>query len=320
VIHPARDERRGLLLVLLSTVAFGILPILGKTAYGAGVGVLPLLAWRYVVAAVLFALLLRKEAPPWRTRLRLWGIGTVFVFNSIAYFLALVLIPASTASLLIFSYPVIVALLAAAVGLERLTLRSLLAAGLAFAGCALTVAGAGGARALLEAGPGALLALLAALLYASYVILASRFARDVKAHVLAQHLAQVSALVCILLALGTGGLAIPLAARAWLPVLGAGVVSTVFAFFAFLAGMALIGPTRASVVSSFEVVVTVALAFVLLGERLTPLQGAGAALILGAVVWQSASALRKRMPRALVPPEVARESMEAATSGSPRKE
>ena len=290
---PSRDDRRGLGLVFLSTLAFGVLPILGKVAYEAGVRALPLLAWRYVVAVLLFAALMRGQPPPWRTRLRVWGIGTVFVFNSVFYFLALARIPASTTSLLIFSYPVMVALLAAAAGLERLTVRGLLAAVAAFGGCALTAAGAGGAHAFVDVGPGALLALLAAALYATYVVLVGRFARDVSADVLAQHIVQVSAAVCIPLALATGGLAIPTAPRAWLPVLGAGAISTVVAFFAFLAGMARIGPTRASVVSSFEVVVTLALAFVLLGERLTALQWAGATLILGAVAWQSASALSR---------------------------
>lgn len=299
----ARDERRGLLLVLLSTVAFGVLPIFGKVAYAEGVRPLVLLAWRYVVASLLFALLLRREAPPLRTRMRLWGIGLVFVFNSIAYFLALALVPASIVSLLVFSYPVIVALLAATLGLERLTVRSLLAATLAFGGCALTVAGTGEVERVLDAGPGALLALLAAVVYAVYVTLASRFARDVPAQVLAQHLAQVSALVCLVLALGTGGLWMPATPRAWGAVLGAGAVSTVVAFFAFLAGMALMGPTRASVVSSVEVVVTLALAYALLGERLDARQAAGAVLILGAVTWQSVGALRRRMPRSLVPPE-----------------
>jgi len=303
VSGSARDERRGLLLVLASTVAFGVLPIFGKVAYAEGVRPLVLLACRYVVASLLFALLLRGKAPPWRTRLRLWGIGLVFVFNSIAYFLALALVPASIASLLVFSYPVIVALLAAALGLERLTVRSLLAAALAFGGCALTVAGTGEAARVLDAGPGSLLALLAAALYAVYVILASRFARDVQAQVLAQHLAQASALVCLVLALGTGRFDVPATPRAWGAVLGAGAVSTVVAFFAFLAGMALMGPTRASVVSSVEVVVTLSLAYAFLGERLEALQAAGAVLILGAVTWQSAGALRKRMPRSLVPPD-----------------
>jgi drug/metabolite transporter (DMT)-like permease len=55
--------------------------------------------------------------------------------------------------------------------------------------------------------------------------------------------------------------------------------------------MALIGPTRASVLGSLEVVVTLLLAFALLGERLGPRQWAGALLILGAVAWQSQGAL-----------------------------
>jgi len=61
----------------------------------------------------------------------------------------------------------------------------------------------------------------------------------------------------------------------------------------FLAGMALVGPTRASVLASLEVIVTLVLAFLLLGERLTPWQWAGAALILGAVAFQNAAALRR---------------------------
>jgi drug/metabolite transporter (DMT)-like permease len=292
VKEPSRDAARGLGLVLLSTLAFGVLPILGKAAYAAGVRVLPFLTWRYLVAALLFTLLLGRRPLPWRTRLRLWAIGFVFVFNSVAYFLALARTSASTVSLLLFCYPVIVALLAAAVGLERLTLRSLLAAVGAFAGCALTAAGGGGVV-LAGAGAGAALALFAAFVYASYVVLVSRFARDASAPVLAQHLTQTSVVVCGAFALATGGLDVPLTARAWLPVLAAGALSTVVAFFAFLAGMALLGPTRASVVSSFEVVVTLVLAFALLGERLDALQWTGAALILGAVLGQSVGALRR---------------------------
>ena len=62
---------------------------------------------------------------------------------------------------------------------------------------------------------------------------------------------------------------------------------------AFLAGMAIIGPTRASVLSSLEVLVTLVLAFALLGERLGSWQWAGAALILSAVALQNAAALRQ---------------------------
>ena len=111
----------------------------------------------------------------------------------------------------------------------------------------------------------------------------------------ALHLAQVAAVVCVALALADGGLALPLDPRGLLAVAGMGVVSTVVAMTAFLAGMALVGPTRASVLSSLEVIVTLVLAFALLGERLGPGQWAGAALILGAVAFQNLGVLRRAM-------------------------
>jgi drug/metabolite transporter (DMT)-like permease len=290
---PHRDETRGLTLVALSTIAYGVLPILGKVAYAAGVKVLPLLAWRYVIAALLIAALERGGRPPLRERLRLWAIGSVFVFNSIAYFRALEQIPASVTALVLYTYPVIVALLAGLVGVERLTWRALLATLGAFAGCALTAGGAAAGAPLPPSGVA--WALGAALVYASYIVLSSRFGQGVPARVLALHLAQAAAVVCVGFALADGGLALPLGPRALLSVAGIGVVSTVVAMTAFLAGMALVGPTRASVLSSLEVIVTLALAFAFLGERLSPWQWAGAALILGAVAFQNLGVLRGAM-------------------------
>jgi drug/metabolite transporter (DMT)-like permease len=293
-VPPApRDETRGLALVFLSTLAYGVLPILGKAAYADGVRPLPLLAWRYVIAAALIALLERGPRPPLRVRVRLWAVGSVFVFNSIAYFRALEQIPASVTALVLYTYPVMVALLAALAGVERLTGRALLAALAAFAGCALTAGGAAPGAPLPVSGIA--WALGAALVYASYIVLSSRFGAGVAARVLALHLAQVAAVVCVVLALADGGLALPARPVALLSVAGIGVVSTVVAMTAFLAGMALVGPTRASVLSSLEVIVTLSLAFLLLGERLAAWQWAGALLILGAVAFQNLGALRRAM-------------------------
>jgi drug/metabolite transporter (DMT)-like permease len=228
-------------------------------------------------------------------RLRLWGIGSVFVFNSVAYFMALDALPASVTALVLFSYPVIVALFAALAGVEPLTWRSLLAALGAFAGCALT---AGGLE--LSAGlpvRGVAWALAAAVVYAGYVVLSSRFGNGVPARVLALHVVQVAALLCVVFAVLGPGLALPREPRAWLSVAAIALVSTVVSMIAFLAGMALVGPSRASVLASLEVLVTLVLAFLLLGERLSPLQWAGAALILGAVAFQNAAALQQVLRR-----------------------
>jgi drug/metabolite transporter (DMT)-like permease len=290
-----QSEARGLALIALSTVAYGVQPIFGKVAYAYGIAPLTLLAWRYLIALVCLELLVRRRRPPLRERLRLWAIGSVFILNSVAYFMALDLLPASVTALVVFSYPVIVALLAAALGIETLTLRALAAALLAFVGCALTAGGLGGPGRQPIAGIA--WALACAVVYAVYVVLSSRFGRGVDARMLVLHLLQAAALVCVLLAAAGPGLALPGEPRAILSVAGMAIVSTVVSMVAFLAGMAVVGPSRASVLASLEVVVTLALAFALLGERLSPPQWAGAFLIMGAVAFQNAAVVRRVLRR-----------------------
>jgi drug/metabolite transporter (DMT)-like permease len=285
------DRIPGTFLVLLSTLAYGTLPILAKVAYARGVRPAPLLAWRFALAAVLFGWLARGAARlPFRRRLRLWGLGAIFLGNALAYFKALETVPASTLALIIYTYPVIVTLLSAMVGLDPLTVRGLAAAVLAAAGCAFTAGAIGGL------GPGVLLALLSAFVYATYIILGSRFAADVPAPVAAGHLAQVCAVFCLIWAPRAGGLLLPPDPVAWAAVLAITLVCTVVALYTLLAGLARVGPARTAVVSSFEVVVTMALAVAFLGERLGFRQWFGATLILGAVVLRNLESLRALRP------------------------
>jgi drug/metabolite transporter (DMT)-like permease len=288
-----REDRQGLILILVSTLAYGTLPIIGKSAYAAGVRPEPLLAWRFVIATALFALMSRGQGTviTLRQRLTLWGLGIVFVINALAYFTALETVPAATVALLIYTYPVIVTLLSGFAGLDPLTPRGLGGAGLAVAGCALTATGE------IAGGTGVLYALASAFIYAMYVVLSSHFAAGVPSLTAALHLAQASAVVCIAWALGHGGLAVPSSFQAWASIVGLAVISTVVALRAFLAGLARVGPARASVLSSLEVVVTMTLAVLVLGERLGLRQWAGALLILGAVAFQNLATLRRlRLP------------------------
>jgi drug/metabolite transporter (DMT)-like permease len=195
-------------------------------------------------------------------------------------------------ALVVFTYPVIVTLLSAIFGLDVLTTRGLAAAVLAVAGCALTVGGEVGG-----VGIGIVYALLSALIYATYVVLSSRLAAGVPSLVTALHLAQGAGLVCVTLALARGGIGIPASFAAWGSVVGIALFSTVVALRTFLAGLSRIGPARASVLSSMEVVITMIFAFALLGERLGARQWAGAFLIMGAVALQNAGELRRlRLP------------------------
>jgi drug/metabolite transporter (DMT)-like permease len=75
---------------------------------------------------------------------------------------------------------------------------------------------------------------------------------------------------------------VTLAGWGWLACLA--TVSTVGAITLFFAGLSRVGPTSASILSTFEPVVTVVLAAAVLSEHLTPVQVGGGALVLKAVL------------------------------------
>ena len=62
---PLMKQRTGALLVLASAVAFGVMPVFGKLAFSAGVGVATLLFVRFAIAApVLWAAAAARGALP----------------------------------------------------------------------------------------------------------------------------------------------------------------------------------------------------------------------------------------------------------------
>jgi drug/metabolite transporter (DMT)-like permease len=295
----------GTLLCLASGAAFGAMAIFGKLAYDEGANVGTLLGVRFAIAAALFwALLLADGAAREVGALNGRDIGAGlalgacgYALQSGTYFAALEHIDASLLSLVLYTYPAIVAAAAVALGRERLNGRRVAALVLASGGLALVVAGAG-AGALDPLGIA--LGLGAALVYSTYILVSDGIVARVSPRALA-------ALVC------TGAAASLIAGSAllgefrpgaltttgWGWVAGLAVVSTVGAISLFFAGLRRVGPTAASILSTVEPLVTVLLAFVVFGETLGPVQIAGGAFVLAAVLVLNAR--RPRPRQAAVP-------------------
>jgi drug/metabolite transporter (DMT)-like permease len=87
----------------------------------------------------------------------------------------------------------------------------------------------------------------------------------------------------------SGGLntgALSAAGFGWLA--GIAVISTVAALSLFFAGLRLVGPTTASILSTAEPLTAVLLAFLVFGESLSAVQLAGGALVLAGLLVLSA--------------------------------
>ena len=277
----------GIAYVVASATAFGAMAIFARYAYADGVDTATLLALRFVIAGAFLIGTCAIAGIAWprerdlATQVALGAGG--YAAQAASFFTALTLAPAGLVALLLYVNPAIVALLAAWRGHDRLGPRTIVALAIALTGTALTVGPA------LAGGPGGThpagvaLGVLAALVYAVYIVVSTDVAARVDPLAMSTVVIASAAVPFAALALARGP-SFPASAAGGAAVLAIALVSTVAAITWFFAGLKRIGPTRASTLSTVEPAVTVALAAIFLGERIAPMQMAGGALILAAVV------------------------------------
>jgi drug/metabolite transporter (DMT)-like permease len=292
----------GALYCLASAAAFGAMGIFGKLAYDEGATVGTLLATRFVLAAAVLWLFVAcaggarvLRAPSRRDVAIAVALGAIgYGAQAGGYFAALERLDASLLSLLVYTFPVMVAVTAVALGRERASRRTALALGLASAGLVLVLAGAaaGALDPLATA-----LGLGTAAVYSAYILTSEGVAARLGPLALTTLVCTGAAVTLTLGALAGGDLhpaSVSAAGFGWLA--GLATVSTVGAVALFFAGLRRVGPTVASILSTLEPVVAVALAFVAFGETLGPTQLAGGALVLAAVI-----AVRTTKKKELIP-------------------
>ena len=279
--------------MLVSATAFGTNAIFAKLAYRAGLGTTQTLAFRFVLAAVgMWVLALALHQNPLRferkSLVALLGLGAVvYTAQSLTYFTALQTLPASLCVLIVYIYPSLV-VLAAWLFLRRpVSSLHLVALAGSFAGLVLLVGGAE-----LRVGWGLLFAIAAPVIYTAYILLSESVMIRVPAVGASAVIMSGAGAAFAVIALFQGELRAPASGDGWLVVLALALVPTMIAISTFLAGLPRIGAARASLLSTWEPVVTVILAVMIFSDRFSVLQALGGVLILGAVVMQAGRAGR----------------------------
>jgi drug/metabolite transporter (DMT)-like permease len=272
----------GVVLIAVSAASFGAMAVFARLAYDDGADVTAVLFLRFAIAAPLMALLMRLRGLAWPRGRLLAGLaamgGLGYVGQSLSFFTALTKASASLVALLLYAYPAIVTVLSVLVLGERLTRPRVAALGVALAGAVLTIGPELSGEPL-----GVVLGASAAVIYSAYILVGSRLTpRSGALPASAVIMAAAAAVYAVVVAVQRP--AFPATAGSWAAVVAIALVSTVVAITTFFAGMARLGPTDASTLSTLEPVVTVVLAALVLDERLSAAQLVGGLLILAAVV------------------------------------
>jgi drug/metabolite transporter (DMT)-like permease len=272
------------LFALFATPFFlGLAPIFGKFALEAGADPFSVAAVRTAIAALLlwalFGLFFRRYLVIYPAGLL--GciiIGTVNGIGSLFYYSGLGLLNASLVQLINGLY-IVIALLMARAGGEQLDRRILVRVGLAMLAL-VCIAGLSG---------GSISPLGVALMFGSAVMFAATF---VLSQYVLYEMPSPTATVYILSTMAVivlvvwGAVGRPLSSTTWLSALPAILVlgiTTALSRLTMFASVQRFGSIRTAVNAAGEIGVSLVLAFVFLGDRLTAWQVAGVALLIGSI-------------------------------------
>jgi drug/metabolite transporter (DMT)-like permease len=278
--------RRGIALCIISATSFGFAAVFAKEAFAAGTSVPALMTARFGLAALAFwAVVVRRRplVPPLRVIAVCIGLGAIgYALQSGFYFGALTKVDATVVGQVLYVYPAIVVGLALIRRKEKTERRTLLALLCTAVGLALLMGsgGVGGAH----VAAGMLMALGAAGTYAVYITVAHTLPVDLDVYLLCAIVCTAAALSVSCFGLTTQSMSWPATGGSWPWIVLLALVSTVIPIGTFLAGLRIVGPSIAAILSCMEPVVTAATGIVIYGEHFGVAQVVGGVAVLSSIV------------------------------------
>jgi len=269
----------GTVLAAIGAFSYGVTVIFGRRLATDGVTSATALGFRFAAAALVLAVLLRirrvKVVPARKELVRMLLLGGVgYAAQSTFFYMSLQRGTAAAAALLFYVYPAIVFVIEIVRGRERPERSTLIALVLAVAGTSVVVTT--GARVSITAA-GIVFVLLAAALFAGYLLVSREVVRGVDAMRAAAWVAAGASAGNFLRGAVRAELRSPSGHLLQLLLYGAATAS---AFALTFAALELIGASRTAVVMTLEAVTAVLLGGLILGERIHWAQLAGGAAIL----------------------------------------
>jgi len=288
----------GIVVLLVIATAMGSNHVASRVAFDHGASVPTAVLARAGLNA-LFALALVRAAGlslalPGLTLGRAALVGALLTVQSLCIASAVARMPVALALLVFNTFPITLAVLSWASGGERPSRRAMIAMPVAFTGLALALgarpgafAGGGGH----DYAVGVLLAGCASLSFGSVLLLTTRWLGAVDGRI--RTLVMMVVIVVLTLALGpsVGGFRMPVDATGWtglalLALLYSGGITTLFVVLPRL------GAVNNAAVLNFEPIAAMGMAWLVLDQAMVPLQLAGAALVVAAIVSLSLGAGR----------------------------
>lgn len=278
--------------VILGATTFGLVTTQSRLAYDGGSNTLTVVLVRATAFTLLFGAFLlfrgQRARLTWSGFIATLWMAALLLVMSAGYLGAVAYIPVSLAALIFYTFPFYVAILASLTGREPMTRIKAAALVVAFAGLALAL------------GPsfdvlnwrGIVCGVAGALGMGITVTFGGAVMRQHDALVVNTCTNAWAALGLGAYMVATGGFVLPATSLGWFGIVGATLCYLV-AFSTWLLSLRLVDPIRVAILFNIEPVVTITAAWLVLGERLGPLQLLGGAIVIAAIVGMTALGPRR---------------------------
>lgn len=276
----------GTLCAIGAAVCYGTNPLGALNLYTEGMNTPSVLFYRFGLAWCIVAvvMLLRKENLKLSKRefLTISALGILFILSSLTLYLSFHLMPAGVASTILFTYPVITAVIMTVIFHEKLRLGTIASLALSLAGVLLLYWGDPGGT--LHLG-GVVLVLVSALTYALYIIVVDKSPLQMSSFKINFYVLLYCAAGMALFALVSGQpLMLPATPRAWLWVSWLAVVPAIMALVMMVYAAKYLGSTPTAILGALEPTTAVLIGVFVFSEPFTLRLLLGIVLILAAVV------------------------------------
>lgn len=283
------DQRvKGFAAGILAAIFYGTNPLGTLPLYADGINSGSVLFYRYGLSVAFFFvwLLVRGESLKirWGHAIKLALLGTMFAMSSLTLYESFHYMNAGVASTILFSYPIMTALIMVMFYHERVNLRTTLAILLAVSGIALLYRGGGDGGTTLSA-IGVILVLFSSLLYALYIVYVKQFkVEGMSSEKFTAWIIFFGWIALILFMLFKGEQFQLLHGTQWLWGIQLALLPTVGSLFLINIAIKLIGATPTAIMGAIEPLTAVAISCLLFGEAFTLRLAVGIVLILSAVI------------------------------------
>jgi drug/metabolite transporter (DMT)-like permease len=273
----------GVTVALAAAAGYALANTSASLAYQGGSNALTVAAFRFLVPTLALFIWLRLSGVsvvlPKRDALVAVLLGVVTALYTWALLRSFGLIPFASAVLTFYLFPLIAAILVAALGWGSVSWKTGAAIVLALIGLSLALDVRSGSINL----SGAAFALLAALGLAVVIVGSSRLIGKGDSRLPTLYMAVTASVVLFAVCAASGSFALPHSAPGWIGFTVAPVVYG-FAMIVFFIALSMIGPVRTSILSYADAVISAGLGVVVLGQALTLTQAAGVVLVIVALI------------------------------------